>query len=218
MKSLLCLVLLPAVLSLPAAAEDEPTGPSFDCAKASGASEMTVCDNPGLGWYDRQVAKSYAIAKKAIGGAGEPALEKSQTAFRKTRDACGDNYDCVDKVYVARIAALLAIVKSPDFSSADYAGDKGRVSVLRYPDDLVAVTILTAVGKGLHMCFFETDRARAEAGGRVSYAASPDAKDTGCKITIASKRDGITVSSSFQCSTWCGTDATLDGTFKKVAR
>ena len=58
---------LVACLMLPGAAlaDDEPYGPSFDCAKAQTSGEKTVCDAPGLGWYDRQLAKAYAITGEA---------------------------------------------------------------------------------------------------------------------------------------------------------
>lgn len=217
MKTTIAALLLAACCVLPAAAEDdEPTGPSFDCSKASTAGEKTVCDAPGLGWYDRQVAKAYDVAKKAAGASGEAALKEGQLAFLKKRDACAgdDSYDCVQKAYSARLAELAKSAGAANFEYGDYAADNGGLSLARYGKD-AALTIST-VGGGDHTCAFETDRATADAKGKISYVAKYEGMEESCEITGTPDGDSLTITASSGCSYWCGMRAELNGTFKKA--
>lgn len=218
MKAFALAALFAACLAAPAWAEDEPTGPSFDCAKATTQGEETVCNAPDLGWYDRQLANAYGLAKKAVGTKGEDDLKKGQKTFIEIRDTCEgeDIYGCVLKAYQERLGELARLAASAGFDYGDYDGDNGSMSVARYPDKSVAMTIST-IGGGDHSCAFETDRAKAN-GANITYAARYEGMEEECRIDVAAKGDALTVTSTSGCSYWCGVRAQLDGTFKKVAR
>ncbi len=216
MKSFAAAVLLAACFALPATADDEPIGPSFDCAKATTTGEKTVCDAPGLGWYDRQLAKAYGIARKAAGPRGEEAVKASQKRFIEIRDTCRgeDPYGCVLKAYQERLTELSKIAGAASFDYGDYDSENGSLSLARYADNSAAVSIST-VGGGDHTCAFETDRAKSDAAGKISYAAKYEGMEESCEITGTPKGDSLTIEASGGCSYWCGMRAQLDGTYKR---
>ncbi len=79
-------VLLAALLhSAPGAAA------SFDCAKASGAREKTICADPHLSATDEEIAASYAAARAALSPEGAEIMRKSQRSWLRFLDkACPD--------------------------------------------------------------------------------------------------------------------------------
>lgn len=92
--------LLPA--SEPPAATAKP---SFDCSKAKKASEQTVCGNAELSAADVELDKVFrANLKQAEDKEG---LKQSQTQWRKTRDACGNDSICVLNAYRQRQEELI---------------------------------------------------------------------------------------------------------------
>jgi uncharacterized protein len=195
--------------------------PSFDCTKASTAAEKVICDAPELYWYDRQMAKAYAIARKT----GKDGLIESQRAFLKERDACapGKNaYDCIVGAYERRIEALAQQSGLPDFYAGSYAGDFGEMSVVRYPDGKAAFTVST-VGGGDHTCGFDTEDGIAKQSGVITWSANPDAEiyKEDCTLTLTPSRSknssGITLQSQGEaCQYYCGVRASLNGEFTRV--
>lgn len=214
----LAVILCAGLLAGAAAAQDdeEEYGPSFDCAKASTPGEKIVCESPGLGWYDRQLAKGYALAKTAVGKAGEAELKESQQTFISIRDTCRgeDPYGCVVQAYMERLNQLAAIAGKAGFGYGDYSSNDGSVSLAIYPDKAAALTIST-VGGGDHTCAFETDRAQQGKGGTITYSAAYEGMPEACKIEATPSGNAITVTATVGCSYWCGARAVLDGTYTK---
>ncbi len=95
--------------------------PSFDCAKATIATEKTICGDPDLAKVDASFAIYYAdnLATAAINGdrAALDALVAGQRDFMIARNRCGRNRLCVMQVYGDREQQLrkLSGLPSPDF-------------------------------------------------------------------------------------------------------
>jgi len=202
---------------------DEPSGPSFDCAKASSRAEKEICANPDLAWHDRQMAKSYKVALAAVGAAGETALKAGQKAFLKARDACpaGDDlYACIAGAYAGRMAELVALVDADDFQAGNYDSGNGSLALVRYPDSTAALSILT-VGGNDHTCTFETDSAAIARSGVITWSRNPDPGfyEEKCTLTLTPAGDSISlVSDGASCTYFCGMRAVLDGEYAPVAR
>jgi uncharacterized protein len=216
MKPFLAAVLLTLVAATPARAE-EADGPSFDCARASTAAEHAICDTPGLGWYDRQLAKGWKIVLKATGKPGEADLRASQAKFLKTRDACvksDDSYNCFVDAYLNRLKDLARSIDDLEFDVASYAADNGGVDLVRYPDRSVSLNIST-VGGNDHTCTFDTDTARMDAKGVIRWSYKPDANyQEACTIKGTLRAGAIEIDASGEgCTYYCGARAELSGTF-----
>jgi uncharacterized protein len=200
-----------------AQAADEPTGPSFDCAKASTEMEHFLCDMPGLGWYDRQMAKAYKVTKQSLDADGKAALKETQDEFLAARNSCktADAYGCVVSAYSQRLEALVETAGREDFAAGSFSSENGTLGVVRYPDGLVALTVST-VGGGDHTCAFETDSAKEDASGNYVYARTYDGWDETCRITVTPAGNNLTLTSE-GCQYWCGMRATLDGEYSRTA-
>ena len=74
-----------AVLATPAMAHD---GPSFDCAKAATAIEMTICADPQLAADDALMARLYAAARVSAFGSGPSNVTAGQRQWLKDRGTC----------------------------------------------------------------------------------------------------------------------------------
>lgn len=209
-----------ALAVMPAAAEDA-YGPSFDCAKAATATEKAICDAPLLGWYDRQLAKTWGLVKKATPKAGEAALQESQAAFLKSRDAClktEDLYTCMMDLYTARIRVLADGVDDMPLFIDSYGAENGSVDIVRYPDNSAAMTIST-IGGNDHTCGFETDTAKTGKGGAITWSEKPDEMYAeACTIVATPSADGGTLevaAAGDACTYYCGMRAELSGTFTR---
>lgn len=90
------------VLTLLASIGAHAGAASFDCKRARGTVETTICADAGLSTLDEQLSAAYARALKA-----DPNAKAAQLAWLKTRNACADAA-CLRQAYTARIAALQA--------------------------------------------------------------------------------------------------------------
>ena len=84
-----------------------PPSPSFSCARAGSAAELTICRQPDLASLDQQLAQAYADAKSASPD-GAAALLARQHLWRGRRDACGSDGSCLRRAMTDRIAELRA--------------------------------------------------------------------------------------------------------------
>ena len=83
--------------------------PSFDCAKASTATEKAICSDVDLARLDRSLADAYAQAIAPTGdGGGVGRIKDEQRAWVAKRDACGGDVGCLTSSYQARLKALQA--------------------------------------------------------------------------------------------------------------
>lgn len=88
---------------------------SFDCARASSATEKAICASPTLGRKDIVVATYYDLLlrlKPAAAGMAyrefdDSVREGQRKWLKEGRDACGGDASCLGKAYDGRIATLL---------------------------------------------------------------------------------------------------------------
>lgn len=100
-----------AIASTPAAASDAPTDtaqlpihPSFDCAKASTATEKLICSDAGVASLDADLAKVYKNLLPDY--PDRAALKKEQVNWIRTkRDGCS-TIDCLKQIYQERLDDL----------------------------------------------------------------------------------------------------------------
>jgi uncharacterized protein len=132
--SALVRVLVAAVLLSPVSAQE--AGPSFDCAKASGAVETLICADAALARADRQLAGVYAAAAKKAGTPVPGWLRAEQSGWIKGRNDCWKDPDvraCVEHEYTNRIVDLQARSRLVKFSGpvtyacTDATGEKSEV-------------------------------------------------------------------------------------------
>lgn len=79
-------------------------GPSFSCARASGADERAICRSPALSAADARMASLYHAIQHCtmMGGRGDNIDE--QRAWLARRARCGGNTACLARIYNTRIA------------------------------------------------------------------------------------------------------------------
>ena len=92
---------------------------SFDCSRARGADEVTVCHTPTLSAMDSEMGGlwyAYSRVPMLMGGNGNRGDEAR--AFLDRRRACGGDVGCLTRAYRARIAELRAGI---DAAMAEYS-------------------------------------------------------------------------------------------------
>ena len=111
--------------------------PSFDCAKASGAAELLVCQDAGLAALDNELAALYPKAMSQLSAEQQKTEKAMQRGWIKGRNECwkeSDSRQCVEESYQLRITELQIkggqlMVPSP----VDYQCDGGiRLSTYFY--------------------------------------------------------------------------------------
>lgn len=101
------------ILELSPSARTQRPSPSFDCNRAHGKAEMTICRDPALANWDRSVAKAFALLRDGGGpDAIEPvddaaALLASQRQWLAERKTCSANRDCLENHMFERTDALM---------------------------------------------------------------------------------------------------------------
>jgi uncharacterized protein len=93
-------------LSLAAAAAQSANShaASFDCVRATSATERTVCASPRLSQLDEHLGRYYAAARTALKDAA-PCLRADQQQWLRNRDQCKDA-GCLESAYLDRLAEL----------------------------------------------------------------------------------------------------------------
>jgi uncharacterized protein len=82
-----------------------------DCAAPTYATDMLVCDDPGLRALDAELARLWGAVP-----ADDPAATQAQAAWFRERSLCAfqeDHRGCAQAAYRARIAALRPGAASP---------------------------------------------------------------------------------------------------------
>ena len=99
---------LAAVPASQAANGGAGSGPSFNCARASTATEHAICQSPDLSAADRSVAAAYRNAEYWCDkDSGKLALlAKVQKAWRSQRDACASDTACLARSMADQTAKL----------------------------------------------------------------------------------------------------------------
>lgn len=195
----------------------------FDCAKAASAVEKTLCadENYELGWRDKIMAELFRQVKEQ---GTQPDLAARQSAWLKTRDACGADAACLTKLYDKRLAELASlggdtagITGNYEYrTSDDYSS--GGVTAVRLADGTLAANILTVTGKNAAQCVLDFDG--AEPGGKSTWHWT-EPEDTAddpsnlCTVTLRGNGKALKITSR-QCEGFCGNAAYFDETYKRV--
>jgi hypothetical protein len=80
--------------------------PSFDCARTTGSTEMTICDSFPLAAWDRSVALALKQVSQMFPERSDE-LKRSQGQWTRERNACGTSAKCIDDSLQNRVAALV---------------------------------------------------------------------------------------------------------------
>lgn len=134
---------------------DPASGPSFDCAKASGDVERMVCQDPALAALDRELDALYTRLQSKAGD--RDAFVATQRGWVKGRDECWKDSDaprCVREAYQTRLVELQldsgeVVVPTPvafrcgdgtlPFTAVYYNDIEPRAAVLTWGDDQAIV-------------------------------------------------------------------------------
>lgn len=80
--------------------------PSFDCRRASTASERAICASPRLASLDRALSAAYRQARRSAGGRLRSILLQDQRDWLSRRDRCRTDRACLEIAMRERIAEL----------------------------------------------------------------------------------------------------------------
>jgi uncharacterized protein len=98
---------------------DRANAQSFDCRNARYADEKTICQHPGLGQRDRELASAYDRVMRKLPKEERDAFDNNETAFVTARRRCGDHPDCIEQSYRNRIQELQAALLGEPGRHAD---------------------------------------------------------------------------------------------------
>lgn len=129
------------------------TGPSFDCDRASTPTEKAICGSEMLSRLDRDLAIVYKKirATSAAGSENLAAFLGEQRQWNKKRSStCGNNVQCLSRIYQKRIDFLAASNKFYTIKSRKFFTDEGEVPLGCFSelmiqlngDDIVAAVYL----------------------------------------------------------------------------
>lgn len=80
---------------------------SFDCnAQGLAADEKTICDNRTLNDDDVKMVTTFDLLSGLLAMGSRGTLQDEQTAWLKTRQACGADAACIAKAYQTRLDQL----------------------------------------------------------------------------------------------------------------
>jgi uncharacterized protein len=81
--------------------------PSFDCLKAASLSEKTICANAELSRLDFQLGQMWkALLDDFIDPAQRTQMRQDQRTWIARRQGCGDDANCIGKLYRDRLSSL----------------------------------------------------------------------------------------------------------------
>ncbi len=115
--------------------------PSYDCARASTAVELAICNSVALADQDRRIADLYA---SGLGNASNPdSIRSRQWAWIGERDSCGGSEPCISDAMIKRIAELTgqpAVAPAPSPSGTATAS-QNTVAATAAPSDTSSATL-----------------------------------------------------------------------------
>ncbi len=100
------LVLTAAVLALSTTAAHAA---SFNCAKARTSDEKAICASRTLGEADVKMATLFDVDTHLVAMGQRGDIQDAQSAWLKSRHACGRSFPCLKASYNKRISELQAI-------------------------------------------------------------------------------------------------------------
>ena len=75
---------------------------SFNCERATMASERTICAQREINDADVKMATTYTIIKRLVPMGTRGAIQDQQVKWLQMRDQCQDNVSCLGDVYAMR--------------------------------------------------------------------------------------------------------------------
>lgn len=175
--------------------------PSFDCARASTATEKAICASPVLSQLDRQLADSYGAARSGVSSAQADAVRRDQIAWIGVRDGCGGDAACLEaqmrnRLLVLQASGAAVAPVATGLSGTYCAGDD--TMLVEDHGDVVDFGILSIQGGG-HSC--GTGKIRAARTGD-GYAAISD----GCTFRLVQQGGTLvfTAGDEAGCRSFCG--------------
>ena len=75
---------------------------SFDCDRATMASERTICAQREINDADVKMATTYNIIKRLVPMGTRGMIQDEQVKWLQLRDQCGDSSGCLSEVYKMR--------------------------------------------------------------------------------------------------------------------
>jgi uncharacterized protein len=84
----------------------EVSSPSFNCLENTGIAEQAVCASPQLARLDVELSKLFFLLRGRLDAANGVRLRDSQRLWLKRRDACMNDWNCLEAQYVSRIREL----------------------------------------------------------------------------------------------------------------
>ena len=133
------LVLALILLAGPAFAQ---SGPSFDCAKASNATDRAICKDAALAKADRDMVAAYKALLDKLSGAAKDHLVKEQVAWIASRNrACQLDTQglasCLKDRYESRLANLRAFAAGPyPFIGEETLARQGKLGKINWSYDI----------------------------------------------------------------------------------
>lgn len=227
-----------ACLSAQGVAMAQDGKPSFDCAKARTAIEMSICKDREVANLDRMVADYYQAFLKAL-----PPESKFQrdlratqrTWLRRRNKVCGRAKDadaraaCLLQFYEGRISGLARLYhrarggkpnRGVAFISGWYAarqpGIGGKMLILEWPDERVSGGILTVrTNRGAHTCTLDMEK-MSRKGSALTYVSQDDGSK-GCTLTIRIVGSQAQVKAA-AClrQYWCGAAGFMSGRYVRI--
>jgi uncharacterized protein len=95
---------------------------SFDCGKASTATEKAICATPSLSMLDRQLATAYKSARGRVSAAAGKRILSDQRAWLAQRDRCGAQTGCLAGAMQSRIGQLQQEGNRAEAASSGFSG------------------------------------------------------------------------------------------------
>jgi|TARA_B100001059_G_C17824485_1_gene580498 uncharacterized protein YecT (DUF1311 family) len=200
------------------------TAASFDCNKASTATEHAICDYPELSALDDIMGETYRSAKTSADWLTPIQLKNTQRSWIKSRNKCGNKFDCLRDSYVQRLEEIsdgvFFLTLGRNFASFVYEGDPisgicppqtqlsdwGQcVSWFRGGSSFRGVSISGAmafnfdyIGANAHMCSLSGHADKVN--GQWIYQDNVSA----CTLRIELGRNGLSLNPTRQCNSYCG--------------
>ena len=133
----------------PLARAQAKSSASFDCRKAAGEVEKSVCADPRLGQLDQRLAKLWRSYLNAF--ADDHRLLKvirgEQTAWLAQRNACKSDGACVGKAYEKRYDLLAGRQADRPFAGA-HVSTSGTLAVYPLNDGSYLASVMTSDASG----------------------------------------------------------------------
>jgi uncharacterized protein len=109
-----------------------PEQPSFDCRKAASVSEKSICANAALSRLDFQLGRMWkTLLDDFIDAVQRTQMKQDQKMWMALRDRCGDDANCIDKLYRDRLSTLNGVDPAHRFSGVYEVKDIGSFAL--YP-------------------------------------------------------------------------------------